>query len=457
MAQPFELGLAHKRQATLIYHFMSLDYLQGLLTRIDGLLQYWNDSDIRDYREWVAQSIAARSRHVFKSVNGDNCAHWLGEALGGNPSYRDKHATHHKRFEEITGYARKLGGVVDRAWVCNDLSLWDDWRHYRILFPRLPTFQVRTDIVGRSGEVPPRTGIYVPAHDPHAALQFAWTGESWGGLGDCCTFNDVGLSVLATLGRERMYGDKDALLAFLGGMWKQLPKDEWWSKNAHCENGVVSTGGRLISSDELARDFLFTRKPCDWYLVEPLAGEIEASGAPVPTDTPEPREPYDVCAVTGWWSAPAKPYSRRHFQRGDVLPWIEDVTRADGAQWRWDDDQQSISPTPPRCANSGEPAPRAGLWLQPDNPLVRCRVAENEPLPLIYGPARELAVDRTGPARDANRQRPAMPLSRRMVLRGHSGGPTSVQKRRVDAAGAGARCHLVLRSEHCRATAQTAG
>ncbi|WP_454724840.1 MULTISPECIES: DUF2345 domain-containing protein [Cupriavidus] len=36
----FGLSLVQKRQAALLYHFTSLDYLQGLSTRIEGLLQY---------------------------------------------------------------------------------------------------------------------------------------------------------------------------------------------------------------------------------------------------------------------------------------------------------------------------------------------------------------------------------------------------------------------------------
>jgi len=425
---PFELSLTQKRQATLIYHFTSLDYLQGLLLRIDGLLQYadyllerrkvvepfmysaqwgarhtganWSSTAypaIVDFREQVLKAIASRDTEVYGDSGAAFCSRMLAEysMMWMSP---DQEEAFKQRFEEVSNYAGEMDGIVGllgRATPWGDYSFWVTWQQHKGLFPRLPKFRVHTDIVGRSGEVPPRTGAYVPADDPHGAMQFAWIGTTSDGyrqgkLLNCKTFNDIGLDALAAVGREGLWSDDVGLAAFFAKVWHRIPdaadKYNGWLLE---ENGAIKIKPRL-AAPAVSRSSSIARA-CDWYFVELLEGEFEDGDATELAgsgqNVPPPQRARHVCTATGWWSSPAKHDSRRHFLRGDLFPDIPSDTTVGYVQWQWDDNQQdsNLPPELPREANSLQPAPRAGLWLQANQPEVRCRVAEGEPLPLVDG------------------------------------------------------------------------
>ena len=420
MAQPFELSLTQKRQATLIYHFTSLDYLQGLLLRIDGLLQYadyllerrkvvepfmysaqwgarhtganWSSTAypaIADFRQDTLESITLRAQQVYDKTGAGFCSRMLSEysMMWVSP---DQEKSFKERFEEVVKYAGEIDGIMERSSPLDDFSFWAIWQRHKALFPRFPKFRVHTDIVGRSGEVPPRTGAYVPIDDPYGALQFAWTGAAPNGyrggyLADCDTFNDVGLDALAAVGRDGLWGDDTGLIDFLARSVKRIPDASW----AMDDNGVIKTRPRLAASVVALASS--THRACEWYFVELLEDEFEDDDATEREmggqSVPLPQRAGQVCTATGWWSSPAKHDSRRHFLRGDLFPDIPSDTTVGYVQWQWDDNQQdsTLPPELPREASSLQSAPRAGLWLQANRPEVRCRVAEGEPLPLVDG------------------------------------------------------------------------
>ncbi|WP_454724838.1 MULTISPECIES: hypothetical protein [Cupriavidus] len=425
MPSPFALSLIQKRQAALLYHFTSLDYLQGLSTRIEGLLQYadyllerrkvvepfmysqqwgarntganWSSTAypaLEDFRQGILKDIALRASEVFRKTEVGYCERMLNEysMMWMSP---DQEKSFKERFQEVAGYAQPIDEALIRSTPHDDFTLWETWRQYKALFPRLPRFRVHTEIVGHSGQVPPRTGVYVPADDPHGALQFAWIGTTpegyrKGELTNCETFNDLGLEALAAVGRNGLWGDDVGLAAFLAKVWSRIPDANSVLSWVLDEKGVIETEPRLAASAIAQR--AFTTHPCDWYFVELLEGEFEEDDSPDVTMTgqgvPPPQRAGEVCTTTGWWRSLAKRDSRRHFLRGDLFPDIPSDTTFGYVQWQWDDNQQSAAAAPvepPRVADSHQPAPRAGLWLQAGNPLVRCRVAQNEPLPPMDG------------------------------------------------------------------------
>ncbi|CAD5106669.1 type VI immunity family protein [Zestomonas carbonaria] len=110
-------------------------------------------------------------------------------------------------------------------------------------------------------------------------------------------------------------------------------------------------------------------------LVEPMASHV-SNGEP--------------CPRTGWWITAAKSDARHRFEQGEVMPSIPSDDAHGFTVWQWDTDQREpalVPQEPAREAGSGQPAPRAGLWLKSGEPSVRCRVAEGEPLPLVQGQA----------------------------------------------------------------------
>ncbi|WP_211460891.1 type VI immunity family protein [Collimonas silvisoli] len=96
----------------------------------------------------------------------------------------------------------------------------------------------------------------------------------------------------------------------------------------------------------------------------------------------------EACPRTGWWVTSAKRGTRQHFEQGERLPIIESDHTHGMTLWQWDIDQREQI-TPPaeasREAQSLQPAPRAGLWVQSGQPLVRCRIGDGESLPLVDG------------------------------------------------------------------------
>ncbi|PTA74325.1 hypothetical protein C9416_20415, partial [Stenotrophomonas sp. Nf4] len=219
-----ELNPWHKRQAALIHHFTSMEYLKGLLPQVDSLLALtdqmlaershldtagralagWSSQStashfstyaypaLMEFRQAVVECIALRSIERYRRAGEHQCERMLEEyahlMAWATPQ---QEAIFRDATERVFRYARELSDIVERPPVANDFSFWLLWSNALIDKHRIPAFRVRTDIVVRTNQVPPRTGIYVAKDDPMASLQFAWTG----GYGELCpavTLNDVG-------------------------------------------------------------------------------------------------------------------------------------------------------------------------------------------------------------------------------------------------------------------------
>jgi len=364
-AQYLELNPWHKRQAALIHHFTSMEYLKGLLPQIDSLLAMtdqmlderlhldtagralagWSSQStashfstyaypaLMEFRECVVEDIALRSIERYRGAGEHQCARMLDEyacqMIWATP---DQERLFRETAEQVFRYASELSDIVARPPVENDFSFWLLWNKRVIDSHRIPKFRVRTDCVVQTNQVPPRTGIYVAKDDPMASLQFAWTG----GHGELCparVLNEVGRTVLKQLGREGLWGNTEALYRFLDANRHLDPKG-WPYIQAH----MVKSAQSLIAGKS------FDRQNCEWYFVERVADEFEdIDGSYAGTDRPDVR-PDRVAAgkrvpVAGWWYTPAQG-SRRFFKEGDVFPAIN--SDWGDTFWIWAADQ-----TPP--------------------------------------------------------------------------------------------------------------
>ena len=363
--QYMELNPWHKRQAALIHHFTSMEYLKGLLPQIDSLLAMtdqildershldtagralagWESQDtashfstyaypaLMEFRECVVEDIALRSIERYRGAGEHQCARMLEEY-----AYQMAWATpeQEKLFRETTErvfrYARQISSIVSRPSTMDDFIYWLLWNESAADTQHIPAFRVRTDICAHTHQTPPRTGIYVAKDDPMASLQFAWTG-GYGQLCPAMALNDVGRAILKQIGRERMWGDTEAFYRFLDAN-RHLDRYGW----SDIQADLVKVAPSVIAGSA------FDLKDCDWYFVEPIANEFEEiDGSYTGTDQPDLR-PDRVAAgerapVAGWWYSPAQG-SRRFFKQGDVFPAIN--SDWGDTFWIWAPDQ-----TPP--------------------------------------------------------------------------------------------------------------
>lgn len=348
ISEPFKLSLWQKRQATLLYHFASLEYLKGLKPLIDALIDgtdllldvarqqgrdallvstRWGARDtsanwgtygfpaLIDFRESVIRQIAKRAMEEYSGTGVNSCAHMLSELSMGWATQEEEDGFK-ERFEQVYEYASAIDRVLKRPPTAKDYTYWAIWKREKSQFPRLPRFCVRADVEGETDKIPPRTGVYVPQDDPYGALQFRWTGGGYGELCETYTFNEIGLDAVATLGRDGLWDDNQALLRFL-----QQPK----YRGVFTDLGGDEVTDADIAGSVVARES-FVARPCKWYFVEMINGEYEtqeeSQGLPA-TGSPQRVPAGQPCPKSGWWSTPAKAHSRRYFAAGDTFPEID--------------------------------------------------------------------------------------------------------------------------------------
>ena len=147
----------------------------------------------------------------------------------------------------------------------------------------------------------------------------------------------------------------------------------------------------------------FSEVPTLWTLVERVPGEtvpFEEGLGPLPILPIHAGQP---CPHAGFWFTLAQHDSRRHFQQGEIFPEVPRGLAKGHVLWLWDEEQDGtpavlsssaatvdlpapVADTRSAFANSGEPAPRAGLWQALDNPSVQFRAGQaGEVLPTYQG------------------------------------------------------------------------
>ena len=314
----FELNLWQKRQATLLYHFASLEYLKGLKLRIDALISgadvMLDDAQVQrrdavivnkrrggrntpanwakcgfppllDFQQKTAKQIAKRTHEAYSITGAYQCARMLSE-FSMRCATEEEQTAFEERSEKVYKYAYYIDDVMNRYQHWNDGIVYNIWmgveseypslciRRHADLFPRLPKFRVCTDVIAKIGKRPPRTGVYAAQDDPYATLQFGWTGgDSGGSLDQCVTFNDLGLSAINAVGRDNLWNESSELLEFV--------KKHYFKQ---FEDYLREVRGSRFTPEHLndagwATAFISAcgtaTRPCKWIYVERINDEYE--------------------------------------------------------------------------------------------------------------------------------------------------------------------------------------
>lgn len=366
----YTLSLHQKRQATLLYHWMSLDYLRGLKTLIDSLIKgadvtvelakmqgrdqiltndRWGVRDtaanwstfvfpaLEDFRKSTIWQIAQVANEVYGNTGANQCAHMINE-FSSLWMTQEEEERFKGQWEEVGRYADKIdqsAGLGEHRPL-DDSTMAVYWSEAAVQFPRLPKLRVRTDVEGATGQRPPRTGVYVPQDDPNGTLQFAWTGDNAGQLGKEKTFNALGLRLLGTIGRNALWLDQAKMTDYAIDAFRKGELTDYCGLGPGDERDP--DGAWAILSQQS-----FTTRPCKWYFVEMIDGEFddEADVASVAgSETVAARlrcEAGNPCPSEGFWFTPAQAGSRRFFKAGEVMPGLGGDYGA--TIWQWDKDQ----------------------------------------------------------------------------------------------------------------------
>lgn len=367
----YTLSLHQKRQATLLYHWMSIDYLKGLKALIDSLIKgadvtlelaklqgrdqiltndRWGVRDtaanwstfvfpaLEDFRKTTIWQIAQVANEVYGNTGANQCAHMIGEfsSLWMTQEEEEKFKA---QWEEVGRYAYKhdYAAGIGHNKDLNDSNMVYEWKLHAGRFPRLPKFRVRTDVEGVTDKRPPRTGVYVPQDDPNGTLQFAWKGDNGGQLFEAQTFNEFGLRLFAAVGRNAIWLDDAKMASF--------------ALDAIAREPTLDTGpytrDDILNQPEAAHSAMvfpsFTARPCKWYFVEMIDGEYEDEQADTALFIGETEpgrmrcEANQPCPREGYWFTPAQANSRRFFKAGEVMP--EFKSGYGLTIWQWDEKQ----------------------------------------------------------------------------------------------------------------------
>jgi hypothetical protein len=200
---------------------------------------------------------------------------------------------------------------------------------------KIPKFVIRPDIRGVTGKIPPQTGIYMCADDPHAAFQFVWTAEKGAPLRVANTFNEIGMDALRQVGRKDLWLNDTKMYEFAISPTYRARFLPSLMIGDSPEPGLASSA--------VARSAFKTRS-CEWVLVDIVPGEFEELTSLSLEDESRPTNRPAIaggtpCPETGFYFSPAAPGSRKRFSIGDTLPLLPSTYGV--TYWQWDDWQGS--------------------------------------------------------------------------------------------------------------------
>jgi hypothetical protein len=290
-----------KKQAALLYLFSSLNYLEGLRGQISALRAFaegvldnneadgrdtflkskrWGNRNggenwrnnawpfLRDFQKSVAQSIVDQKSNIFHTTGAYQCARGMSESSMQWTTLKEQDQFD-GMFEELSRYALYIDKTMDRTTCATrwtDFGLTMAWQRHSNLYPTLPKMQVSPKVLAESGNMPPKTGVYVAMDDPDATLQFAWTGSPSGKLLNATTFNTTGKSALAAAGRSGLWMNGDAMLRFV--------LDNLLSPDLMSDPFFEDSQTPELAPSLVARN-AFTSRPTRWCYVELINDELE--------------------------------------------------------------------------------------------------------------------------------------------------------------------------------------
>jgi hypothetical protein len=355
----------HKRQAAMLYHFSSLDYLKGLHRMVSNAVagevepllmlakaqgrdtvltdarwgtrntaENWANNAwpfLKDLQTSLAKDISNRALERYQKTAVNECFRGLREY-----SMQWATADEEQRFEEIletiSAYSNEIDTTLDDYY---GVSGWTDsaftrgFAEFRAEHHSLPCFRVRTDVTAESGKTPSRTGVYIAQDDPNAALQFAWIGNGGGKLRAASTFSEIGLAALQAVGRKDLWLNDQKMFEFAtSGKYDDLFRPTiYMLGQEHLDFAWMA-----VSKEA------FIDRPCKWYFVETVNGEFESlDDDTVSLPTAEFADRIiggQTCKRTGFYFTPAQPGSRQRFVQGTKVP--DYKTQYGQTIWQWD-------------------------------------------------------------------------------------------------------------------------
>lgn len=284
---------------------------------------------LKDYQSSLAKSIANRAFERYEITDTNNCFRGVSE-------YSMDWATVEEEdlFNSLVRMISEYAVKIDKTLDAYQNSRWSDYgfaNYYKCFlkkYPQIPKFHIRTDVSGESGKTPGRTGVYVSQDDNLAALQFAWTGNGGGKLRSAKTFSEIGLDALRKVGRKDLWLDDQKMFDFaIHSPHAALFQSTIFTRgNAHIELASGAVEGES-----------FVNRPCKWYFVEIINGELEDVDQNLtcePHNAVEPVTGGDVCRQSGFYFTPSKPDSRRRLIQGETAPNFE--SQYGETIWQWD-------------------------------------------------------------------------------------------------------------------------
>lgn len=360
-----ELSRWQAIQATLLYHFASLDFLKGMQNAMDELAVHvesildlaatqgrdrhlksprWGSRDtsenwtnnawpfLKDLQLTTRRQIAERAFEKF-NITGFNQFDRARSEFSMNWTTPDEELEVDSLVENVASYARYIDQTLDKYSTTNgwsDFSLTCAWSQFKESFNRIPKYRIRFDVKAKTGTMPPRTGVYVSDSDQNATLQFAWHGSPCGKLLLGSTFNRLGLDALTEVGRADLWIDKGKMLQFA----RTHKRDRLLTEDPFLEESLQDAD---LAPSLIARN-VDAEVDCAWYYVEVIEGEYEEIDSKVAQAPDAIRVPGgEACPVSGYYFTPAKPGSRAFFAKGTIMPRLD--SRYGLAIWQWDLDQ----------------------------------------------------------------------------------------------------------------------
>jgi hypothetical protein len=364
---PMMLTPWQKAQAAMLYHFTSVDYLRGLHKMVGNLIsgivdplleaagvqgrdkvlvsEVWGDRNtsrnwgnnawpfLKDLQISLVGDIVLRTSGKFRRTS-------VNESLRGVAEYSTDWTTPgEERFLQlalatISEYAAQYDTSVNVYE-----NRWDDYC-FAYVYPafarmnvRTPKFEVREEFSVDTGEVAKRTGVYVALDDPHASMQFVWSGSEGIKLRAANTFNEIGLAALSSVGRNSLWFDDEKMFDFAtAGPYSRRFHDLVYS----CDEPNPP-----LAPSAVARS-AFMSKPCRWALVDIVVNEFEEINLSDEPGAAETHIPNRIAAgdrfvEAGYYFTPAAAGSRRFFAADEIAP---DLNSSYGKTlWQWDADQ----------------------------------------------------------------------------------------------------------------------
>lgn len=356
-----------KKQAAMLFYFSSLEYLATLHELVTNLINgtvepildlakkqqrdvllkddRWGTRNtssnwssygwpfLKDLQASLARDIALRGSGVYKMTA-------VNEYLYGMQQFSldwmtpGEETILNEATQRISSWAESLDSTMAdaRAGDWNDYYFAYSYPDFALKFERIPRFRIRNDVVCQSGVIPENAGIYISKDDPHAALQFAWSGKEGRKLRDANTFSELGLAALATVGRKDLWFNDQKMFDFAttSKYAALLHDDVIWEDGPH----------PALASSAVARK-AFTKRKSEWYLVEPVEGEFDNLADLDIVESVEQRPRIvggEKCVEPGFYFSPSRPGSRRYFSRDEITPKFD--THYGETFWQWDLEQK---------------------------------------------------------------------------------------------------------------------